>query len=118
MKTIRLALLSAALAAGASSQVSAARSDVFSDGKSFYGQPAVATYPSSRVVQLSGSQPLALTIAYGETVIFKAPGGQQFAWTFNGLDRRSADLQKIAPQGFPVVAGSRVAVGPNRMTHL
>lgn len=118
MKTLRLALFAAVMSAGALPPVLAAGADVFSDGKSFYGQAAVATYPSSRVVQLSDAQPLSLTVAYGETVIFKAAGGQQFAWTFNGLDRRSADLKKIAPQGFPVVAGSRVAVGPNRMTQL
>ena len=51
----------------------------------------------------------AVLVRYGETVAFRGANGEQFAWTFNGLDRRSVDVQKIAPAGF-TAAGVRVYI--------
>ena len=59
--------------------------------------PATAS-STTRVVDLT--QTTRPNIAYGETVVFRNATGQQFAWTFSGLDRRGVDLAKIAPAGF------------------
>ena len=67
------------------------------NGQSIYGQPA-AVSSAARVVDLA--QAPRPNIAYGETVAFRGDAGQQFAWTFNGLDRRGVGLAKIAPPGF------------------
>jgi hypothetical protein len=61
------------------------------------GQPAPAA-TSVRVIDLNTSS--YANIAYGETVVFRGNGGNQFAWTFNGVGGRSWDLAKIAPAGF------------------
>jgi hypothetical protein len=87
---IAAALLMSALAAPA------ARADTFMNGRSFYGQAAAAE-ATGRVVNLDTAP--YLNVIYGETVIFRS-SSRQFAWTFNGLDRRAVDVAKIAPAGF------------------
>lgn len=77
--------------------VSFAASETFLNGQSIYGQPGVML-GASRVVDVA--QATRLNVNYGETIVFRGDAGQQFAWTFNGLDRRAVDLAKIAPQGF------------------
>lgn len=82
--------------------------DVFANGESFYGSlssPAAAT----RIEELS--PPGRVRVAWGETVTFRSQG-QQFSWTFNGLDLRSLRLAQIAPSGFPA-ADVSVHVGRN-----
>ncbi|GKQ59663.1 MAG: CzcE family metal-binding protein [Sphaerotilus natans] len=74
-----------------------AAGDTFRNGQSLHGQPATAS-STTRVVDLT--QTTRPNIAYGETVVFRNATGQQFAWTFSGLDRRGVDLAKIAPAGF------------------
>ena len=49
----------------------------------------------------------------GETVAFSS-AGQQFVWTFDGLDNRPVDLAKIAPSGF-AAKPLTVYVGKNPM---
>jgi hypothetical protein len=81
----------------------AASADTFANGQSFYGRPA-GEMPNARVVDLASTR--SVNVAYGETVIFRSEG-RQFAWTFDGLDRRAVDLSKIAPAGFgdkPLIA--------------
>jgi len=68
----------------------------FLNGQSFYGQPAGAE-TRGRVVNVDTSRHL--NVEYGETVVFRR-ADRQFAWTFNGLDRRAVDLAKIAPADF------------------
>lgn len=97
---LRLAAL--AIAAGAPVAAIAA-SETFLNGQSIYGQPASAS-SATRTIDLS--QAPRLNIAYGETVLFRGEAGQQFAWTFNGLDRRAVDLAKIAPPSF----GTKAAI--------
>lgn len=77
--------------------VSFAASETFLSGQSIYGQPG-AVSGASRVIDVG--QATRLNVAYGETVVFRGDAGQQFAWTFNGLDRRAVELAKIAPAGF------------------
>ncbi len=76
----------------------AAGTDSFRNGQSFYGEPALQM-PATRTVELGTASHL--NVAYGETVKFQNLG-QQFTWTFNGLDRRAVDVSRIAPAGFPV----------------
>lgn len=71
--------------------------DTFMNGQSYYGQPT-SQASAARVVDIASSGPI--NIAYGETVTFRN-GGQQFSWTFNGLDRRAVDVAKIAPPASP-----------------
>lgn len=86
----------------------------FRNGQSLNGQAAdAAKAGSARVIDLStmkGSQ-----IAYGETIVFKGADGRQFAWTFNGLDRRAVRLARIAPAEIEV-GDAQVYVGPNPLT--
>lgn len=91
LRTAALVVATAAPAAGF------AASDTFLNGQSIYGQPAAAP-SSARVVDIAKTP--STNVAYGETVVFRGDAGQQFAWTFNGLDRRSVELAKIAPTGF------------------
>lgn len=77
--------------------------------QSLIGQPAAAG-TSARVVDLNTTK--FANIAYGETVIFRGNGGNQFAWTFNGVGGKSWDLAKIAPTGFSDKP-YRVYVSPN-----
>ena len=88
--------LSAVLIVAAAPAVGFAADETFMNGQSIYGQPA-AVSSAARVVDLA--QAPRPNIAYGETVAFRSDAGQQFAWTFNGLDRRGIDLAKIAPRG-------------------
>lgn len=91
-------LRTAALLAAASAPAAAfAANETFLNGQSLYGQPA-AVSAGALVVDLAQSP--RMNIAYGETVVFRGDAGQQFAWTFNGLDRRAIELAKIAPAGF------------------
>jgi hypothetical protein len=87
--------------------------DVFRNGESLYGQLAAAGAVSSRVVDLGTTKHL--TVPYGETVTFQAPNGKQFTWTFNGLDRRSVPISKIAPSDIAAPAGN-VYVRPNPLS--
>lgn len=68
----------------------------FRNGSSFYGQPAGAA-TASRVVDVATAR--SVNVAYGETVTF-TEAGQQFTWTFNGLDHKGLALADIAPAGF------------------
>ena len=81
----------------------AASGDVFKNGQSIYGQPAAQGAPA-RVVDMASTD--RLNVAYGESVTFRS-GTKQFSWTFDGLDRRSVDVNQIAPAGF---AGKPVVV--------
>ena len=81
----------------------AAGADTFMNGQSIYGQPAAQGAPV-RVVDLASTD--RLNVAYGESVTFRS-GARQFSWTFDGLDRRSVDVNQIAPAGF---AGKPVVV--------
>ncbi|MFY9514422.1 MAG: CzcE family metal-binding protein [Rubrivivax sp.] len=74
----------------------AAGAGTFGSGQSYYGQPADAA-ATGRVVDIDAAR--YLNVRYGETVTFRS-GSRQFAWTFNGLDRRAVDVAKIAPSGF------------------
>lgn len=75
----------------------AAGSEAFASGQSHFGQPT-APQATTRAVDLGSTS--TINVAYGESVTFRN-GGQQFTWTFNGLDRRAVDVAKIAPAGFP-----------------
>lgn len=88
----------------------AAGSDTFATGQSFYGQPSRDS-AGARVVQVGSVEKL--NVRYGETVAFSS-AGQQFAWTFDGLDNRAVDLAKIAPSGF-AAKPLTVYVGKNPM---
>lgn len=88
----------------------AAGSDTFSNGQSLYGQPS-RDPAGVRVVQIGSVE--RLNVRYGETVSF-SNAGQQFAWTFDGLDNRAVDLAKIAPSGF-AAKPLTVYVGKNPM---
>jgi len=95
---LRLAALVVAVSAPVASM---AASETFPNGQSIYGQPASAT-SATRAVDLS--QAARVNVVYGETIAFRGEAGQQFAWTFNGLDRRAVDLARIAPPGFSAKA--------------
>ena len=82
----------------ASAATFAAGLETFINGQSFYGQPSREA-TGARVVDL-GAVPK-INVRYGETVTFRNDG-QQFSWTFDGLDRRSVDINKIAPAGMAV----------------
>lgn len=75
---------------------SAMAADTFANGQSFYGQPAQQA-SAARVVDIATARHL--NVAYGETLTFRSEG-KEFSWTFNGLDRRSVQVAKIAPAGF------------------
>lgn len=96
--------------AAVSAATLAAGSDTFATGQSFYGQPS-GDSAGARVVQVGSVQ--TLNVRYGETVAFSS-AGQQFAWTFDGLDNRAVDLAKIAPSGF-AAKPLTVYVGKNPM---
>lgn len=68
----------------------------FMNGRSYYGEPAAASAPARAVDIASTTR---VTARYGETIVFRN-AGRQFAWTFNGLDRRTIDLSRIAPKDF------------------
>lgn len=87
----------ALLAAASAPALGFASSETFLNGQSVYGQPAAVSAGAFEVDLTQSPRP---NIAYGETVAFRGDAGQQFAWTFNGLDRRGVDLAKIAPPGF------------------
>lgn len=95
--------LAALVVAACAPVASMAASETFRNGQSIYGQPATAT-SATRAVELS--QAARVNVVYGETIAFRDGEGQQFAWTFNGLDRRAVDLARIAPPGF----GAKAAV--------
>ena len=103
---IRQAAFAVAVAA---SLGSAAAADTFRNGESLYGQPATAG-ATARVVDLNTTK--YANVNYGETLIFRADGAKQFAWTFNGLPSRALDLAKIAPAGFSA-KDYKVYVGRN-----
>ncbi|UUX96663.1 CzcE family metal-binding protein [Aquabacterium sp. J223] len=84
--------------------------DVFRNGQSMYGQPAVAGAPSTQVVDVSRTKWVA--VEQGDTITFQALGGKQFKWTFNGLGRTAVSLAKVAPADFPA-AGVMVNVQAN-----
>lgn len=86
-----------ALAAATVPALGHAASDTFLNGQSLYGQPA-AVSSATRVVDLTKTP--RVNVTYGETVAFRSNAGQQFAWTFNGLDRRGVELAMVAPAGF------------------
>jgi hypothetical protein len=75
----------------------AAGSDTFRNGRSIYGDP-VSTPAQSRVIDVGASR--SVYVEHGETVTFRS-GSQSFVWSFTGLDRRTIDVSKIAPAGFP-----------------
>lgn len=81
---------------GMASASAMAAVDTFANGQSFYGQPAQQA-SATRVVDVATARHL--NVAYGETVTFRSEG-KEFSWTFNGLDRRSVQVAKIAPAGF------------------
>lgn len=81
----------------AATLASASAADISSKEQALIGQPAPATTPA-RVIDLSTSS--YANISYGETVVFRGNGGNQFTWTFNGIGGRSWDLANIAPAGF------------------
>ena len=76
--------------------ISLAASETFLNGQSIYGQPG-AVSGASRVVDVA--QATRLNVAYGETVVFRGDAGQQFAWTFNGLDRRAVEETRVLRPG-------------------
>lgn len=82
--------------------------DTFGNGQSFYGRPAAAA-AATRVEELGERSKL--FVPWGETVTFRSQG-QQFSWTFDGLDLRRVDVAKFAPAGF-AGAGASVHVGKN-----
>lgn len=110
-RTLRIAALT--IAAAIPLHAMATGKDVFRNGESLYGQPAAAGATSTRVVEATTIKHL--TVPYGETVTFQAPNGKQFAWTFNGLDRKAVPLTKIAPADFPATQG-KVYVQANPLT--
>ncbi|WP_298856807.1 CzcE family metal-binding protein [uncultured Aquimonas sp.] len=81
---------------GITMAAAAAGPDTFRNGQSYYGQVA-ATAAMGKTVDLGSTK--YLNVEYGETITFRN-AGRQFSWTFNGLDRRSVDVSKIAPPGF------------------
>lgn len=101
LKPSSILRLTALVIAAAAPNASFASSETFLNGKSIYGQPAAA---SNAVRTIDLSQTARVSVAYGETVVFRGNTGQQFAWTFNGLDRRAVNLAKIAPAGFGSLA--------------
>lgn len=94
--TFRQAAFAVSIAATLAS-ASASAAGVSSKEQALIGQPAPAT-ASARVIDLSASS--YANVSYGETVVFRGNGGNQFTWTFNGVGGRSWDLAKIAPAGF------------------
>lgn len=80
-----------------------AGAETFRNGESFYGQPSRGG-ADARVVDVGATK--YINVQYGETVTFRNQG-KEFTWTFDGLDQRAVDVQKIAPAGFaatPVTA--------------
>jgi hypothetical protein len=70
--------------------------DRYVSGQCLYGQSAVGAY-ASKVVDVSSAA--YVNVRFGETVEFRN-GNKQFAWTFDGQDRREVDLAKFAPADF------------------
>lgn len=77
----------------ASSAVLTSGTHRFPNGQCFYGEPA-AIETNARVVDVTTTSHL--NARYGETLRF-VNGSKTFAWQFNGLDRRTLDLNAIAP---------------------
>ncbi len=96
--TLWLGAVLALAAAAVPLTSAAAATDSFRNGQSYFGEPS-SQMPVTRTVELGTASHL--NVAYGETVRFQSMG-QQFTWTFNGLDRRAVDVIRIAPAGFPV----------------
>lgn len=101
----------AAIAVAVATTLGSALADTLRNGESAYGQPATPG-ATARVVDLKATR--YANVNYGETVIFRASGANQFAWTFNGLPNRSVDLAKIAPAGFSAT-DYKVYVGRNAL---
>ena len=91
-----LSISAVLLAAAAVGTASAATPDRFMNGQSFYGQPAEAD-ANTRVVDAASAK--YVNARYGETLKF-VKGNKSFAWTFDGLDNRSAELRMLAPKDF------------------
>lgn len=104
-------LRQAAIAVAVASTLGSAVADTFRNGESVFGQPASVS-ATARVVDLKATR--YANVNYGETVIFRADGTNQFAWTFNGAQDRSLDLAKIAPSGFSAT-DYKVYVGRNAL---
>lgn len=102
-KSSSLLRLTALVVAAGAPIAALAASETFLNGQSIYGQPASASSATRTVDLLRASR---VNVAYGETVVFRGDAGQQFAWTFNGLDRRAVDLAKIAPTSFGAKAAT------------
>ena len=81
--TFRQAAFAVSIAA---TLASASAAGISSKEQALIGQPAPATV-SARVVDLGASS--YANVSYGETVVFRGNGGNQFAWTFNGVGGRS-----------------------------
>lgn len=101
----------AAIAVAVATTLGSAIADTLRNGESAFGQPATAG-ATARVVDLKATG--YANVNYGETVIFRADGASQFAWTFNGVQNRSLDLAKIAPAGFSAT-DYKVYVGRNAL---
>ncbi|MFY9510888.1 MAG: CzcE family metal-binding protein [Rubrivivax sp.] len=111
-KTKTRTLQAAAVVAAACASFGSIAADTFMNGQSIYGQPA-ASATADRQVDLAAAT--GINVAYGETVSFRNEGGQQFAWTFDGLDQRAVVVAKIAPAGFTAKAVT-VYVGKNPLS--
>lgn len=108
MKTLQVALTAITLASSVL-LTTAASADTLRSGESPYGQIAVEA-KNARVVDVTSTKSASVT--YGETILFHGAGGKTFAWTFNGLDGRSWNLEQFAPSGF-VAKDYRVYVAKN-----
>jgi hypothetical protein len=84
----------------------AAGSDTFRNGRSIYGDP-VSTPAQSRMIDVGTNR--SIFVEHGETVTFRS-GGKTFVWSFTGLDRRTIELSRIAPVGFPS-ADLKITIG-------
>lgn len=101
MRMPRLYPLVAVVALVASAAAAhAAGPDTFPSGRSYYGSPG-GDATAARLVDVAAGK--YINVQYGETITFRSEG-QQFTWTFDGLDRRAVDLAKIAPAGFAAKA--------------
>lgn len=88
-----------------------AATDTFPTGKSFWGELATDT-SGARAVEPGTRH---VRVKYGETVVFRDEVGKQFAWTFNGFDRRAVEVSRIAPQDFNA-SKTVVHIGQNPLT--
>lgn len=76
--------------------------------KELYGS-ASQPGPTTRIEDVG--QSARLTVNHGETVTFRSQG-QQFTWTFDGLEHQGLPLARIAPPGFPA-RDATVHIGRN-----